>query len=148
MKATDLQALSIMDERFGHDTLISLATVENGRPAVRMVNGYYERGSFYVVTDARSNKMRQLRNNREAAICGEWFTAHGIGENMGHPCDENNTVLAARLRDVFAAWYHNGHVDEGDPDTCILRIRLTDGLLFHHGAKYDIDFTAADTEHA
>jgi len=146
METTNLQAFSIMEERFGHDTLISLATMEGDRPAVRMVNGYYEERSFYVITHALSNKMRQIRNNREVAICGEWFTAHGSGENIGHPCDGKNRTLAARLRDVFASWYHNGHIDEGDPDTCILRICLTEGLLFHHGARYDIDFTVAGTD--
>lgn len=146
MEPTIQQALSIMDERFGHDTLLSLATMEGHRPAVRVVNGYYQAGSFYIMTYALSNKMRQIRDNPEVAVCGEWFTAHGIGENMGHPCDERNGTLAARLREVFASWYHNGHVDEGDPNTCILRIRLTDGVLFHHGARYDIDFAGAGTE--
>ena len=145
MEPTTQQALSIMDERFGHDTLLSLATMEGHRPAVRVVNGYYQAGSFYIMTHALSNKMWQIRDNPEVAVCGEWFTAHGVGEDMGHPCDERNSTLAARLRDVFAGWYHNGHVDEGDPNTCILRVRLTDGVLFHHGARYDIDFAGAGT---
>ncbi|HCS74325.1 MAG TPA: pyridoxamine 5'-phosphate oxidase, partial [Clostridiales bacterium] len=29
------EALKVIDERFGHDTLISLATVDGNRPAVR-----------------------------------------------------------------------------------------------------------------
>lgn len=148
MGTTDQQPLSVMDERFGHDTLLSLATMEGNRPAVRMVNGYYEDGSFYIMTYALSNKMRQIRDNPEVAICGEWFTAHGIGTNMGHPCDERNRTLAAKLREVFASWYHNGHVDESDPNTCILRIRLTEGLLFHYGARYDIHFAESGVEHA
>ena len=32
----------IMAERFGKDTLIALATVSDGEPQVRTVNGYYE----------------------------------------------------------------------------------------------------------
>lgn len=147
METTDQRPLSIMEERFGHDTLLSLATMEGNRPAVRMVNGYYEKGSFYIMTHALSNKMRQIRNNREVAICGEWFAAHGSGENIGHPRDEKNRTLTAKLRDVFASWYHNGHIDESDPDTCILRICLTEGQLFHHDTRYDIDFTVAGTGH-
>lgn len=139
-KKTDQKAWSLMTERFGHDTLISLATMDGKRPAVRIVNSYYEDGAFYIVTYALSNKMQQIRNNPAVAICGEWFTAHGIGENIGHPCDERNTALAAKLREVFAAWYTNGHTDEGDSNTCILRVRLTDGVLLHHGTKYEIDF--------
>jgi len=133
-------ALAIMEERFGRDTLISLATVDGDRPAVRIVNSYYENGAFYTVTYALSNKMRQIQENPNVAICGEWFTAHGISENIGHICEKRNTAIAAKLREVFASWYSNGHVDESDPNTCILCIRLTDGLLFSHGTRYDINF--------
>ena len=37
---------SIMDERFGHDNLIALATMNGDSPAVRTVNAYYEDGCF------------------------------------------------------------------------------------------------------
>ncbi|MCL2514188.1 MAG: pyridoxamine 5'-phosphate oxidase family protein [Oscillospiraceae bacterium] len=133
-------ALSHMTERFGHDTLLSLATMDGKHPAVRIVNSYYEDGSFYTVTYALSNKMRHIKENPEVAVCGEWFTAHGIGENIGHPRGEKNAGLMSKLRAVFAEWYGNGHTDENDPNTCILRVRLTDGVLFHHGKKYEINF--------
>jgi general stress protein 26 len=139
---TEAEAKARMTERFGHDTLLSLATMDGGRPSVRIVNSYYEDGAFYTVTYALSNKMLHIKSNPEVAVCGEWFTAHGIGENIGHPCDGRNTALAAKLREVFAEWYTNGHVNEDDPNTCILRVRLTDGVLFHHGIKYEIDFSA------
>ena len=54
----DSKAMSLMDERFGHDTLISIATIDGNRPAVRIVNSYYENGSFYTVTYALSGKMK------------------------------------------------------------------------------------------
>lgn len=40
----------------------------------------------------------------------------------------------------FSAWYSNGHTDESNPDTIILRIRLTDAVLLSHGTRYEIDF--------
>ena len=40
------EAQEIMNERFGKDTLIALATVEGDVPAVRAVNAYYEDGAF------------------------------------------------------------------------------------------------------
>jgi general stress protein 26 len=134
------EAIKILTERFGRDTPISLATVDDIHPSVRMVNGYYEDGFFYVVSHSLSNKMKHIKNNPEVAVCGEWFTAHGTGENMGYVCAENNTALITKLREIFAAWYNNGHVNENDPNTCILRIRLTDGILFNQGAVYKIDF--------
>jgi len=140
MNKKNAQALSLMVERFGHDTLISIATLDGNRPAVRIVNSYYEDGSFYTVTNALSNKMKQIRKNLEVAVCGEWFTANGIGENIGHPGDEKNMELMGKLREVFKEWYYNGHTNEEDPHTCILRVRLTDGVLMSHGTRYDIDF--------
>ncbi len=133
----------IMEDRFGCDTLIAVATVEDGRPYVRSVNSYYEDRSFYIVTYALSNKMRQIVGNPEVAVCGDWFVGHGIGENMGHILKEENREIADKLRVVFGEWYDNGHVDENDPNTCILRIRLTDGALADQGTWYDIDFTIA-----
>ena len=130
-----------MTERFGRDREICLATLEGDRPWVRTVNSYYEDGSFYVITYALSNKIKQLAENPNAAICGDWFTAHGVGENLGWVLAEENAALLAKLKEVFSAWYGNGDINESDPNTCILRIRLTDGVLFWHGARYDIDFT-------
>ena len=65
------KAEHIMAERFGKDTIIPLATVENGIPYVRNVNAFYEDGSFYVITHALSNKMRHIRENPTVAITGE-----------------------------------------------------------------------------
>lgn len=48
--------------------------------------------------------------------------------------------MADKLRTVIAEWYSNGHTDESDPNTIILRIRLTDVILLSHGTRYDIDF--------
>lgn len=132
---------AIMKERFGHDTLLSVATTDGKTPYVRIVNAYYEDGAFYSITHAESNKMRQLAKNPAAAVCGDWFTARGIGENIGHPRDPKNAARMETLRRVFASWYTSGHVNEEDPHTCILRIRLTEGVLFCHGTRYDIDFT-------
>ncbi len=143
MEKTELtNALEVMKERFGHDTLISLATLDGNIPAVRIVNSYYEDGAFYAVTYALSNKIKQIEANSTVALCGEWFTAHGVGVNMGYVCDERNTDIARKLRKVFSDWYSNGHIDESDPNTIILCIRLTDAVLFSHGIKYDIDFDA------
>ena len=134
------EAQKVMIERFGHDTLLSVSTIDNNRPSVRIVDSYYEDGAFYTVTYALSNKMRHIKANPEVAVCGEWFTARGIGENLGYVRDERNAAMMVKLRAAFASWYDNGHTNEDDPNTCLLRVRLTDAVLFSHGMKYDIDF--------
>ena len=135
------QALIIMNERFGKDSLVALATVDaDNKPWVRAVNAYYEDGVFYVVTFGLSNKMQQIAQNPEVALCGDWFTGRGIGENLGHVLKAENAPLMEKLRAAFAQWYNNGHTDENDPNTCILKIRLTSGVLFSHGTRYDLKF--------
>lgn len=135
------ETAALMDERFGHDTLIALATVDGDSPAVRTVNAYYEDGAFYTVTYALSGKMRQIAVNPKVAICGDWFTAQGNAESMGHILLPENAGMADKLRAAFAEWYTNGHTNEADTNTIILRLRLKDGVLFHHGTRYEIDFT-------
>ncbi|MFQ9637090.1 MAG: pyridoxamine 5'-phosphate oxidase family protein [Eisenbergiella sp.] len=131
---------TIMTERFGKDSIIALATEADGVPYVRYVDGFYLDGAFYIITYALSNKMKQIEKNPVAAIAGEWFTAHGEGINMGYFCKDENHAVAEKLRKAFAEWIDNGHNDF--KDTCILCVRLTDGVLFSDGHRYDIDFTA------
>lgn len=131
---------AILRERFGKDSLIALATVEDGVPSVRTVDGVYIDGAFYVVTYLLSEKIRHIAKNPRVAVCGEWFTAHGIGENLGYVLLEENRAVMEILRAAFAAWYDNGHTNEADPNTCLLKIRLTDGVLFSDGTRYEITF--------
>ena len=134
------ETAQIMEERFGCDSLLALATVKEGKPYVRTVNGYYEDGAFYIVTHALSNKMRHIGKEPAVAVCGDWFTAQGVGENLGHVKAEKNAEIMSKVRAAFAEWYDNGHTDEEDPNTCLLRVRLEEGVLFCHGTRYDIDF--------
>ena len=139
-------AIKLMTERFGKDSLISIATKDGSRVSVRMVDAYYEDGIFYSVTYTLSNKMKQIEANPEVAVCGiEWFTGHGIGENLGWVRDEKNTAMMTKLREAFSAWYSNGHVNEEDKNTCLLRIHLTDGIVIDNEKKYgewryEVDF--------
>ena len=126
-----------MVERFGKDSLISIATIGDGIPWVTIVDAYYEDGAFFCITYALSNKMKQIEKNSMIAICGEWFYGHGIGENIGYVRADENQEIANKLRKAFAAWYDNGHTNEEDPNTCILKIILTDGIIFSNGEKIE-----------
>ena len=131
------EAEKIMIERFGKDTVIALATVENGIPYVRYVNAYYENGAFYIITYALSNKMKHVEYNSIVAIAGEWFTAHGKGINLGYFGKKENQMIAKTLKNVFAEWIDNGHNNFDDENTIILCVKLTDGLLLSHGTRYE-----------
>lgn len=145
------EAMKKLDEKLGNkDGLISLSTIalERGadgrsRPAARLVNAYYKDGALYTVTYATSNKMLQIAQNPEVAVCiiVENFTADGIGENLGWVCDEKNAEIMATLRVIFAEWYNEANNDD-DRNTCLLRVRLTKGLWNdpHQGIKNEVDF--------
>ena len=141
MEKLNTESKKLMVERFGQDTIIALATMEGEMPNVRYVNGYYEDGAFYVITYGLSNKMRQIEKNPNVAIAGDWFTAHGKGINLGYFGKDENAEIASKLREAFVQWIDNGHNNFSDVNTCILCIRLTDGILFSHGTRYDIDFS-------
>ena len=133
MKNWNEEAKKTMKERFGKDAVMALATMENGMPSVRYVNAYYEDGAFYIITNARSGKMRQIKKEPRVALAGEWFTAHGMGIDLGYFGKEENRRVAEKLKQVFSQWIDNGHNDLGDENTIILCVKLTDGILFSHG---------------
>ena len=137
MRKLGSEAEKIMIERFGKDTVIALATVEHEVPYVRKVNAYYEDGSFYIITYALSNKIKQIEKNPNVAIAGDWFTAHGRGNNLGYFGKEENRIIAEKLKIVFAEWIDNGHNNFDDENTIILCVELTDGLLLSHGTRYE-----------
>lgn len=141
MEKMNSELVSIMNERFGKDSIIALATLDGGMPCVRNVDGFYESGAFYVITHALSGKMQQIRENANVAIAGEWFTGHGTGTNLGYFGKPENRDIAEKLKKAFAAWIDNGHNDFSDENTCILCIRLTEGVLYSYGIRHEIDFT-------
>ena len=137
MKKIRPEAEKIMIERFGKDTVIALATVENGVPYVRSVNAWYENGAFYIITYAKSNKIKQIECNPAVAISGDWFTAHGKGMSLGWFGKAENRAISEKLKAAFAEWIDNGHNDFEDENTIILCVELTDGLLLSHGTRYE-----------
>ena len=131
------QANAILAERFGKDSLIAVATIEGTTPHVRAVDAYYLDGAFYCVTYALSNKMRQIEINPLVGVCGEWFTGHGVAKNLGHVLLEENRAMMDILRSAFSAWYSMGHVNEEDPNTILLKITLTDGVIMAQGERIE-----------
>lgn len=130
----------ILKERYGKDSIVAVATLEGEIPCVRYVNGLYMDGAYYVITYALSDKMKQIEKNPNVAVAAEWFTAHGKGINLGWFKKEENAEIANKLREAFAAWIDNGHNNFEDENTCILCIKLTDGVLLSNGTRYEIQF--------
>ena len=137
-------AMKLMEERCGNgkDNLIALATIAltpnaagNPRPAVRMVDAYYEDGVFYVSTGAQKTKMLEIEKNNEVAIGGlDWFVAQGTAENLGWVKDEKNVEIRAKMKKYFV-WFDE-HGGEDSPDSIVLRIVLTNATTTDNEQKY------------
>ena len=141
MERLTKESNAILQERFGKDSIIALATAVDNIPYVRSVDAFYEDSAFYVLTHGLSGKMKQIEQNSTVAISGEWFTAQGKGINLGYFGKEENLRIANKMKQVFSAWIDNGHNNFDDINTCILCIKLTNGILFSNGTRYEIDFT-------
>ena len=127
----------ILKDRFEKDSLIAIATVdETDKPWVRTVDAIYIDGAFYTITNATTNKMKHINENPVVAICGEWLSGHGKAESLGYIRNEENKDFADKLRKAFASWYDNGHTNESDTNTIILKIQITDGVIYSNGKKF------------
>ena len=128
----------ILKDRFEKDSLISIATVDNtGKPWVRTVDAIYIDDAFYTITNATTNKMKHINENPVVAICGEWFSGHGKAESLGYIRNEENKNIADKLRTAFSEWYNNGHTNESDINTIILKVTVTDGIIYKDGKRYE-----------
>lgn len=136
----DQEGKKVMQDRFGKDSVIALATTNGDYPAVRYVNAYYEDGAFYIITYLLSNKMQQIDRNPNVSVCGEWMTAQGQAENLGYFGKDTNKAIAEKLRQAFAAWIDNGHNNFEDENTIILKIQLENAIIFSNGKRYEIDY--------
>ena len=138
------ESKKILNERFGKDNIIALATLDVDVPYVRNVNAFYEEGAFYIITYALSNKMNQITKNPTVAIAGDWFTAHGKGINLGYFGKPENKDIAEKLKKAFHTWIDNGHNNFDDENTCILCIQLT--MVFFFPTAQDMISTLQTTD--
>lgn len=137
-------AIKLMEEFCGggKDNLIALATIsltsddnESPRPAVRMVDAYYEDGVFYISSASWKNKTLEIEKNNKVSVCGlDLFAAQGVAENLGWVKDEKNAGIREKMKKYFV-WFEE-HGDEDNQESIVLRIRLTDGIITDNEKKY------------
>lgn len=138
------KAIKLMEDFCGKgkDNLIALATIslssngeETPRPSVRMVDAYYEEGVFYVSSSSKKKKTLEIEKNNIVSICGlDLFTAWGRAENLGWVKEEKNGEIRGKMKKYFP-WFDD-HGDEESPDSIVLRINLTEGIITDNDQKY------------
>ncbi len=146
------EGIKILNEKFGNgkDNVISLATISlersesgNVKPSVRDVDAIYENGVFYIVTHAKSNKVKQIEANEEVSIAVHFedFFSSGKGKNLGWVLEPANAEIRGKMREAFKEWYDFANNEE-DHNCCIVAIYPEKGTLrINHGEKfYHFDF--------
>lgn len=147
------EAMKKLDKDYGNkDNLIILSTISlstnpagKPQPAARIIDAVYIDGAYYVATYALSSKMKQIENNPEVFVCAmarsvtKNFTANGFGENLGWVRDEKNADIMTKVCDALKWFNLEG---QNDPNSCLLRIKLTYGVWYnpHKGQRTEVNF--------
>ena len=139
------KSVKILSDLFGRDYQFSLATVKDNKPSLRVVDTYYENGEFWLVTHSQSNKVKDIENNSNVALCNYLYSFKGNAYNEGHPLNEENKKIRQQLMKVFKPWYF-AHYKESDKNMCYIKIKLTEGFFFRDGEGYKVDFVNKTSE--
>jgi general stress protein 26 len=133
------KAMEVMEELFAKDCVFAMATAQDNRPSVRFVDTFFQDGSFFVVTHAKTQKVRELETNSHVALSNHFYRFSGYAHNIGHPLTPENQELRSKLIEVFEPWYFP-HNDENDQDMCYVRIELVEGFFCKDGMGYAVNF--------
>ena len=133
------ESLNDLNQIFGKDIQYALSTINQNKPYVRIIDGFFKNGSIYITSYALANKVCHINSNQNVSLCYKLNQFQGVCSNIGHPLKEENKEIRNRLKSVFHLFYEK-HVDESDINTCILKVDLSKALMFAKDQKYDIDF--------
>ena len=86
MPAPTPETEAILHQRFGQDSVISLATTVNHIPFVRSVDAFYENGAFYILTHALSGKMQQISQNPDFQNDDQRHSGGFVGKHVHEGC--------------------------------------------------------------
>ncbi|WMJ77298.1 MULTISPECIES: pyridoxamine 5'-phosphate oxidase family protein [unclassified Sedimentibacter] len=139
------KSLYILEELFARDYQFALATSNDNIPSVRFVDTFYDDCAFYIVTYAKSKKVKDIEKNPEISMCNKLYRFSGIARNIGHPLLEENHAIRQKLIEVFEPWYF-AHNDENDENMCYVKIELKQGFFYKEDIGYKVDFEERKAE--
>ena len=128
-----------MDELFAKDYQFALATSNNNIPSIRFVDTFYDNKCFYIVTYAKSKKVKEIEINPNVSLCNKSYIFSGIAYNIGHPLKSHNSQIREKLINAFESWYFK-HNNENDENMCYVKIVLTSGFFYKDGMGFKLDF--------
>ena len=137
------KSLKTLKELFGKDYQFALATSKDNIPSVRIVDTFYDDGSFYIVTYGKSQKTIEVESNCNVSLCNELYRFSGKAYNIGHPLKEENKEIRDELIKAFKPWYF-AHNDEADENMCYVKVELETGFIYKDGIGYKLDFKSKE----
>ncbi|MGL1891627.1 MAG: pyridoxamine 5'-phosphate oxidase family protein [Spirochaetaceae bacterium] len=139
------KCLEVMIQLFKKDFMFSFATAKDNIPSVRIVDTYYYDGAFWIVTYSKSNKVKELESNANAALCKNLYTFKGKAFNVGHPLEEKNSEIREKLIKVYESWYFL-HNNEKDKNMCYVKFVPETGFFYKNGTGYKANFINKEVE--
>ena len=133
------KSLEVLQELFARDYQFALATSNDNVPSVRFIDTFYNDGSFYIVSYAKSQKVMDIEKNSKVSMCNKLYRFSGAAYNIGHPLLEENLEIREKLIKAFEPWYF-AHNNENDENMCYLKIELKEGFFYKDGTGYKVDF--------
>jgi len=133
------KSMEVMKELFAKDYQFAMATALENVPSLRYVDAYYKEGSFYIVTYANSQKVKELEVNPSVSLCNKLYSFSGNAYNIGHPLKQENQKIREILIKAFEPWYFK-HNREEDETMCYVKVDLTHGFFYRDGTGYKVDF--------
>lgn len=131
--------LNVMTELFGKDFTFSFATAMDNIPSIRVIDTFYDNGAFWIVTYAKSNKVKEIESNPNAALCNNLYSFKGKACNVGHPLDAHNKEIRDKLIVAFETWYF-AHNNENDENMCYVKFAPESGFFYKDGTGYKVNF--------
>lgn len=130
----------ILKEKYSQDTILLIVTAKDNVPSVRSVDSFYYDGSFWIVTDTRTNYVKEIQSNKYTMISDGGHNRFWCEADVtGHPLDEKNKDIREVYLKVFHHWYKE--VNNEDLETvCFVKVTPYKGYIHKDklGYKFDI----------
>lgn len=142
------RALEVMEDNFGHMTIMSLGTCADNVVAVRDLHAYYHNGKMYLLAKTNNTLMHDIAKNPNVGLCHSAHNMQGVARSLGHPLEPQNADLRKRLKKEFSLNYDE-YVTEDNPEMRIVEITLIRAETFTRYHRYEISFAegAASRDH-
>lgn len=140
----------IMINYLSSHNLLSFATVdENGNPFVRSVEYANDGPRIYVLTDGKSNKIKQIKNNSNVAFTvdedlSDWSKIQGIQMQGKATIVVDEKEKGKALEILLLKFPQFAEMSSDDVEASIVKIEPTSGVFIDNpsglGTRYEINF--------